>query len=170
MEDQKKDGHLKNDEQSKDELGVAMEESEKCKKERDEYLNGWKRAKADLINYQKEESRRFEEMIKYGNEALIKDLVTVIDSFDLGIAAAEKNGNADKGIYIIRNQLGDILRKYGLEKIKVSTGEVFNPMFHESVGEVESGEFSSGAVAEEIEAGYSLNGKVVRPVRVKLVK
>ena len=61
--------------------------SEKCEKERDEYLNGWKRAKADFINYKKEEAERFREFAKFSNEALVSELIMVLDSFGFHIPA-----------------------------------------------------------------------------------
>lgn len=165
MEEQKKDGQLNKEEPAAE----VISELDKIKQERDEYLNGWKRAKADLINYQKDEVRRFEEMMKYATESMARDLIPVLDSFDLGIAALEKSGPVDKGVYIIKTQLEEVLKKKGLEKIKVSPGDKFDPNMHESLGEMESGE-PSGAVAAEVESGYLLNGKVVRPARVKLAK
>lgn len=166
MDDNKKDENLIQEE-------GKVGEVEKLKQERDEYLNGWKRAKADLINYQKDEGRRFEEMMQYVTGAMVKDLIPVLDSFELGISALEKNGPIDKGVYIIKTQLEEVLKKKGLEKIKVSPGDPFDPMKHESIGEIDppaGGKGASGQVAEEIESGYLLNGKVVRPARVKLTK
>jgi molecular chaperone GrpE len=147
-------------------------ELEKSVRERDEYLDGWKRVKADFINYKKEESSRLGEIIRFSNEDLIRDIIPVLDSFELGLASLEKVGQADKGIYMIKGQLEDILRHRGLEKIKVVPGEVFNPRYHESVGVVEVKDTSlvSGTVAEEVETGYVYQGKVLRPARVRLVK
>lgn len=119
-----------------EELKKANEELKKCQSERDEYLNGWKRAKADLINYQKEEAKRFEEVVKFGNWELVRDLITVLDSFDLAIAALEKDGKVEKGVYMIRAQLEDVLRKKGLERIVVNIGQPFDPSLHEAIGEV----------------------------------
>ena len=157
-----------NDEQLNKE-SIEVDESDKLKQERDEYLNGWKRAKADLMNYQKDESKRLHDAMGYGAEIIMRDLILVLDSFQLGIQSMEKSGGADKGIYIIKSQLEDVLKKQGLERMKVSSGDKFDPNYHESLGEMElDGE--SGTVAVEIEAGYLLNGKVVRPARVKLSK
>lgn len=163
-EDKKQDENLK-----KGEPKAEESELEKLKKQCEEYLNGWKRAKADLINYQKDEAKRFEEMMQYATGAMVRDLIPVLDSFELGISALEKNGPVDKGVYIIKTQLEEVLKRKGLEKIKVSPGDPFDPMKHESIGEIE-GKVASGQVAEEIESGYLLNGKVVRPARVKLAK
>jgi len=52
-----------------------LDELAKCQKEKDEYLDGWKRAKADLINYKKDEAQRFENIVKFANESLIRDLI-----------------------------------------------------------------------------------------------
>lgn len=168
-EDQKSKKLEDGDAKTKDGGGTQQEELEKMQKERDEYLNGWKRAKADLVNYQKDEAKRFQEVMKYGNESLIRELISVLDSFELGISAMERGGGVDKGVYIIKNQLEEVLKKQGLEKIKVSPGNAFDPHLHESLGEMES-EYPSGTIAAEVESGYALNGKVVRPTRVKLSK
>ena len=73
------------------------------------------------------------------------------------------------GFRLIRIQLDDLLKKSGLERIITKPGQSFDPAFHESVGEIESGE-QPGSIAHEIESGYTLNGRVVRPARVKLAK
>lgn len=150
------------------------EKLKKCEQEKDEYLNGWKRAKADFVNYQKDEAKRLEELLKFGQADLIKDCVAILDSFDLAIVSLEKDdsgssGIAMKGIYMIRAQLEEILKKRGLERITVSAGKQFDPSLHEAIGEMESDQ-PAGAVAEEIERGYLLNGKVIRPARVKISK
>ena len=156
-------------EEIKEEKKEEPDELNKCQKERDEYLDGWKRAKAELLNYKKDEAKRFEAVIKLANEGLVRDLLVVLDSFDLGLAALEKEGLAQKGMYLVRSQLEDILKSYGLERIAVSIGRVFDPAFQETIVEVESDK-PAGTVIEEIEKGYLLNGRVIRPARVKVVK
>ena len=161
----------KNDDQ-KTEVNEKNEENNelsKCQKERNEYLDGWKRAKADLINYKKDEMKRFEMMAKFSQEAIIKDLITVLDSFDLALAALEKEGKVEKGIYLIRAQLEDILKQNGLERVIISTGQPFDPSLQEAIASVDSDK-PSGTVVEEVERGYLLHGKLVRPARVKVAK
>lgn len=143
---------------------------ESATREKDEYLNGWRRAKADLANYRNEELKRLEEVVKFGNEDFIRDIITVLDSFDLALIALEKSGGGDKGISLIRGQLEDALKRRGVERIIVSAGGRFDPALHESIGEVESKEVESGMVAEEIERGYLVHGRVLRPARVRLAK
>lgn len=151
-----------------DEAVELKKEIERLAKERDEYLDGWKRAKADLINYKKDELRRLEEVARFGSESLILELISILDDFDLALATLEKSGQVEKGVYLIRSRFEDILKRRGLERIKVKVGDKFNPGVHEAIATIDGGE--EGTVAEEIEAGYALHGKVIRPARVKVYK
>lgn len=138
-------------------------------RQRDEYLAGWQRAKADLINYKREEMAHLEEIARYGNEDLIKDLITVLDNFDLGIRALEKDGPVEKGIYLIRSQIEDILKKRGLEKVSTKPGDPFDPAIAEAVTTIGSDK-PPGTVVEEVEPGYRLHDKILRPARVIVSK
>lgn len=140
-----------------------------CEKLRDEYLDGWKRAKADLVNYKKEEMERFAAVVKFGNEALVKELLIILDSFDLGIAALEDTNPAKHGMRLIESQLLEILKRQGVERITASPGEQFDPSKHEAVGEVPS-ESPPGAIVEEVGRGYVVSGKVIRASRVIISK
>lgn len=145
-------------------------EVDKLKEERDEYLDGWKRAKADLSNYKKDELKRLQELARFANEDIIRDLITILDSFDLAIRAMEKNGKVEKGVYLIKGQLEDLLQKRGLEKMEVAEDQQFDPAFHDAVTTIPGDEEKDGLIAEEVETGYVLNGKVIRAARVKVYK
>ena len=140
-----------------------------CEKMRDEYLDGWKRAKADFANYKKDEETRMAVLAKFANENVLTDLLHVLDSFDLGLATVSETDPARKGMGLIRGQLEEALRRHGVERVSVKPGDVFDPVRHDAVGEVVSG-VPPDAVAEEVGAGYLLNGKLVRPARVKVSK
>ena len=142
-----------------------QDELAKCKAESEEYLNGWKRAKADLINYQKDDAKRFEEIIRFGYKAIIKDLLALMDSLELAAGVL----NPDKGLIAIRGQLWDLFKKYGVEKIAVKLGEPFNPKEHESMAEVESDK-AEGLVAQELSSGYILNGQVILAAKVNVAR
>jgi molecular chaperone GrpE len=142
---------------------------EKAEQERDEYLSGWQRSKADFINYKKEEMKKLEDVARYGTVDLIKDLISVLDNFDLGLRNLEKTGPVEKGVYLIRTQIDDILKKRGLEKISVKPGDAFDPSFAEALSEVES-EQPPGMIVQEIEPGYKLYERVIRPARVIISK
>jgi molecular chaperone GrpE len=145
------------------------EQIEEMTAQRDEYLAGWQRAKADFINYKKEESNRAVEIARYGSADLIKDLISVMDNFDLALRMLEKAGPVEKGIYLIRTQIEDILKKRGLEKVDIKEGDVFDPAMAEALAEVVS-EKPAGTVVEVIEQGYRLHEKVLRPARVIVSK
>jgi len=145
--------------------GMIDEKLAAAEKQRDEYLAGWQRAKADFINYRKEEMKHLEEVAQYGNQDLIRDLIGVLDNFDLGLRALEKNGPVEKGVYLIRTQIEDILKKRGLTKIEIKDGDAFDPSVAEALSEIVSDK-PPGTVVETIEPGYRLHEKVLRPARV----
>lgn len=140
-------------------------ELRKCETERRDYLDGWQRAKAELANYKKDEAKRFDACIKFAAEGVMAEVVQVLDSFDLALQH-EMPRELERGIVLIRSQLEDILRRRGLEVLETK-GQRFNPAFHESVGEVES-DGEEGIVTDELQKGYLLEGKVLRPARVKI--
>jgi molecular chaperone GrpE len=153
----------------KDEAVTPEDRLASAEKQRDEYLAGWQRAKADFINYRKEEMRRLEEVAKYGTEELIQDLLTVLDNFDLGLRAMEKNGGVDKGIYLIRSQIEDILEKRGLAKIDLHPGDHFDPAVAEAMAEIGSDK-PAGTIIEVAEPGYRLHDKILRAAKVIVSK
>lgn len=148
---------------------VDGSDAERLTKERDEYLDGWQRSRAELVNYKKDEAKRIDDMMKFANSTLIRDMIMVIDNFDLAIMAMEKQGSVEQGIYLIKAQLEDILRQYGLEKMTVTIGEQFDPSKHEAIASAES-ELAPGSIIEEVERGYYLHGKLIRPSRVKVAQ
>lgn len=133
-------------------------ELEKIKQQSDEYLNGWKRAQADFINYKKDETKRLEEFVKFANIGLILEVIELLD--DLETAAKEiKNPGLDQVI----KKFQDLLKKYEIDQIEV-VGKEFNPELHEAV------DGSEGDKLEEVRSGYSMKGRVIRPARVKIIK
>jgi len=156
------------------ELKRLKESLAACEKMRDDYLAGWQRQKADFLNYQKDIAKKTEEIIKLANEDLIKDLLIVLDSFDISINSLRVEGLTEsekrvvQGLELIRSQLEDVLRKNGLEPIEV-INQKFNPELHEVFEEVEK-EGEEAVIVEEVVRGYRLNGKVIRPTKVKIIK
>jgi molecular chaperone GrpE len=148
------------------------EEKEKlmeAEKQRDEYLAGWQRAKADFVNYKKEEMKHLEDVSRYGSADFMRDLIAVLDNFDLALRTLEKEGPVEKGIYLIRTQIEDILKKRGLEKIDIKEGDLFDPAVAEALAEIEMDKPVS-TVVEIIEPGYRLYEKILRPARVIINK
>jgi len=151
------------------ELKAALE---KCRRQKDEYLAGWQRARADFLNYKKEEMERISQILKYANEELILKILPILDNFDLvekELPEDLNNNEYIKGVFQIKAQLKDFLKNQGVEEIK-SLGEKFDPNFQEVVQEVEVKDKESGIIIEEVQKGYLLDGKVIRPAQVKIIK
>ncbi|RJQ24951.1 nucleotide exchange factor GrpE [Candidatus Parcubacteria bacterium] len=150
------------------EINNIQDDLDVVKKERDEYLDGWKRAKADFINYKQEETERIRKLGGVVKEMLILDVLPVLDSFELGISSVSDE-QSKKGMELIKMQLEDVIKRYGLERISVCVGDIFNPSLHEAIGE-EKSEYPEGVIIEEVNIGYMLDGKVLRPTKVKISK
>ena len=162
-----------------DELKDLKEKLEECQKLKDEYLAGWQTARADFLNYKKGEMERIGEILKYGSLDLILKILPILDNFDLVKKKLPENLKKDenvKGILQIKTQLQDFLKSQGIEEIK-SVGEKFDPNFHEVIEDVPSEALAKegkktepGTVIEEIQKGYKINGKVIRPAKVRITK
>ena len=148
----------------------------KLEQEKNEYLEGWKRAKADLLNYQKEMENKMKEIVMYANENLMYDLIPVLDSLDLAInslSEKDKDSPLGKGYYLIQAQIYEIMSKYGLEVINPENKK-FDPLFHEAIStkkcEKENCDKSDeNMIIEVLAKGYILNGKLIRPAKVKVI-
>ncbi|MDP2967008.1 MAG: nucleotide exchange factor GrpE [bacterium] len=161
-------------EEIKKELNIEelKKKLEECQKLKEEYLAGWQRARADFLNYKKEEIERIEEILKYGGEEFILKILPILDNFDLAekkLPEDLKNNDSIKGLLQIKTQILDFLRIQGVEEIK-TIGEKFDPNFHEAVEQVELKDKDSGIIVEEVQKGYKINGRLLRPAKVKVVK
>jgi len=164
-----KSGKEKNKKKKGISIKALKEKLKECEKERDEYLLGWKRARADFINYKKEEAEQFENRIRRSEEGLVQELILILDSFDLCVFSSKNDAVEKEGVKLIQNQLYDSLRKNGLERIEVKPGEKFDPNFHEAIERVESKQVSD-TIIKEIKKGYFFKGKILRPSKVKISK
>ncbi|HAJ44400.1 MAG: GrpE protein [Candidatus Azambacteria bacterium GW2011_GWE1_42_9] len=139
---------------------TKLSELEQCKKQSEEYLNGWKRAKADYLNLKKDMEQQGREIKEWMSKMFILPLLEIMDNFD-------RAGTLDAGIESIKKQLEDYLKANGVEAMKVA-GEKFDPLKHEAMESVDGDE--SGVVAEEKQKGYLMKGEVLRPAKVKVYK
>ena len=143
-----------------------------CQKLKEEYLAGWQKARADLLNYKKGEMERVGELLKYIVEPLILKILPILDNFEIAEKNLPENLKKDeniKGLLQIRAQLKDFFKSQGVEEIKC-LGKKFDPEFQEVVEEVETKDKESGIVIEEVQKSYSLHGKVLRSAKVKIAK
>jgi molecular chaperone GrpE len=143
-----------------------------CQRLKDQYLAGWQRARAELLNYKKEEMERIGNLIKYASEGLILKILPILDNFEIAekkLPKELKNDKNIKGILQIKTQLQEFLRNQGVEEIKC-VGEKFDPQFHEVVEEIEVKDKEPGIVVEEVQKGYKFHERVLRPAKVKISK
>ena len=133
-----------------------------AKTKSEEYLNGWKRERADFLNYKKDEMERIGQLAKYANEELILKIIPILDNMILAEAHLK-----DKGVSQIVKQIEEFLKKEGIEPIEV-LGKQFDPNTMEIIGETEGEE--PNVVTEESQRGYTMHNKIIRVAKVKISK
>jgi molecular chaperone GrpE len=126
------------------------------------------RSQADFENYKKRSAREKEEAIKYANRALLERLVSIIDNFELGLAAAKEQcerSSIYSGMILIQKQLNDLLAENGLEPIEAE-GKKFDPNLHEAIAHEPSDQVSEGLVLRQARRGYRFKDRLLRPAKV----
>ncbi|WP_194541624.1 nucleotide exchange factor GrpE [Paenibacillus sp. FSL W7-1279] len=154
--------------ESADEAGSA--ELEKLQAEVLEHQQRTLRVQADFDNFRRRTQKEKEDLGKYASSKLITELLPVIDNFERALQASEENPEFEsfsKGVSMIFRQLESVLATEGLTAMK-SVGEPFNPEYHQAIMQVESDEYEEGIVVEEVQKGYKLKDKVLRPAMVKV--
>jgi molecular chaperone GrpE len=148
-----------------DPLEAAKAEAQK---NRDQLL----RVAADFDNFKKRSRRELGDAVKVGREDLLRDLLPVFDNLE---RASSHAGTATdvkalaEGISMVQRQFLDVLGKLGAERV-ATVGEPFDPAVHEAVQHLETDEFAPGVVAVELQAGYRMGGRVLRPALVVVAK
>ena len=130
---------------------------------------------AEMDNLRKRHERDREDILKYGNERIIGDLLEVVDNLERTLQAIEgdeeaKVKNIHTGIEMVRGQFVDVLKNNGLEPVGESVGEKFDPAFHEAMSQRKAEDEEDGVIVEEYQRGYILNGRLLRPSKVVIVK
>jgi len=150
---------------------VPVKNAELREKEASVNYDKYLRAVADLENYKKRSIREKADIIKYGKEEIIKDILPFVDSLDRALDHADSSDVQafKEGIRLIQEQLLSCLKKHGVEKID-SVGLNFDPNFHEAMMQVESEEHAENKIVNEVEKGYLLNGRLLRPSKVCICK
>lgn len=160
------------EENSADAIKKLREKLKKSEAERQEYLTGWQRAKADLINARKRDEVDRMEFLKFANERLIDGLIPVLDSFELAMNNKEVWEKAEKnwrtGVESIAGQLKKALSDAGLEEVN-PVGQKFDPMRDEAASyEPVDSEDKNHVIINVVQKGYNLNGRPMRPAKVRV--
>lgn len=130
------------------------------------------RLKADFDNTKKRLERDKLDAIKYANERLLGEILPAMDSVDRALASIAEGHDPEKvkqGLKLAQDELHKVLELHGVEVIK-AVGTEFDPKFHEAIAMVESSDAKDGFVVEEVQRGYMLNGRLIRPSRVKVAQ
>jgi len=151
---------------------ILKEKLKKAEQEKQEYLVGWQRAKADLINARKRDEADRLEFVKYANERLVEGLIPVLESFDMAIGNKESWEKVDKnwrvGVEYIYSQLKKVLNESGLEEVD-PLGKAFDVNRDEASEYVPvTEEKDNHKIIAVVQKGYTLNGRVLRPPKVKV--
>jgi molecular chaperone GrpE len=155
-----------------DTIKKLREKLKKALAEKQEYLTGWQKDKAEFVNARKRDIESQKDFIKFANENLMAELIAVLDSFGMAFANKEAWEKVDKnwrtGVEYISNQLKKVLEDNGLKEINPE-GQKFDPMRDEAIEhEVVTDEKWNHMVTAVIQKGYSYNGRTLKAPKVKV--
>jgi molecular chaperone GrpE len=157
------------EEMSKQELIEKLDRlQEKVDKNYDQYL----RSQAEMENIIKRNKKEKEDWIKYANETLIKDLLPVMDNLEKAISFTDDKNSLDalkEGVELTLKNLKDTLTKSGLKEVEAQ-GKPFDPTYHHAVSEQDAEDVAAGIILQELQKGYMLHQRLIRPAMVVLSK
>ncbi|MDX2493989.1 MAG: nucleotide exchange factor GrpE [Desulfuromusa sp.] len=148
-----------------DKLTQALDET---KVHQEQYL----RTLADMENLRKRTQRDKEELAKFANESLLRDILPVIDNLERAVEHAEQTESEDglfEGVQMTLTQFSQLLDKFGVEPVD-AIGQPFDPAYHQAMGMMESEEHPVNTVVQQMQKGYQLNKRLLRPAFVMLAK
>lgn len=144
----------------------------KCEQEKQEYLEGWQRTKADFVNNQKQNEKEKEEFIKFATQNLISELLPSLDNFKSALETQITESTSTewrKGVENTYKEFKKILSQNGLEEINPEPHSKFDPNLHDAVNlEEVNDQEEDGKVTAVMQKGFKLNGRVIRAAKVKV--
>ena len=153
---------------SQDEAADSIDNN--LQEEYDKLNQQYIRLAADFDNYRKRQAQERESLLKFGTENALRNLIEVLDNFERGQKALENVEDCEKvkeSFNLVHKQVCEILTKMGLEEIK-AIGEEFDPNFHEAVMQTPTSEHKEHTVIEELQKGYKMGDRVLRPTLVNV--
>lgn len=151
-------------------IAAMQEELAKLQQDAEEAHNRYLRTLADFDNFRKRQREETSRQIGCAREELILKLLPIVDNFERSVQAAEDQHSYEalvEGVTLTLRQLRDMLEKEGVQPIEAA-GQEFNPELHEAMMRVETDEYPENTVIDEFERGYMIDGKVLRPSRVRV--
>ena len=142
---------------------------EVCRTEKEEYLLGWQRAKADYINAERAFSDRLQEATRVGKISVIQQFLEVVDSLDHALADSSADSKWIEGIRLTYDKCRTILKQHGIVEME-SIGKEFDPRFHEAIEMIDAkNESEDHKIAHVFQRGYLIGERVLRPAKVKVL-
>jgi molecular chaperone GrpE len=151
-------------------IAEQADEIDTLTKKVDDFNNRMLRTQADFDNFRKRTSKEKADARKYRAQDLVTDMLEILDNFQraLAVETVSEDGQAlKKGMEMVLSKLENALKKEGVEEI-ASLHQPFDPNVHQAVMQEDSAEHEAGTVIQVLQAGYSLNGRVIRPAMVKV--
>lgn len=142
---------------------------EEVRRERDALQDRLLRTAAEFDNYRKRMDRERRDLAEYTAGEAIKDLLPIIDNLERALQAPAQDDPLRKGVELIHKQMLEILRRRGVTPIE-ALGADFDPNVHEAVTQEESAQHREGEVMEELQRGYKVGDRLLRPAMVKVAK
>jgi molecular chaperone GrpE len=131
------------------------------------------RSRADLENFRKRTQREKEDLARFANEKILREVLPVVDNLERALDHARKEDQGVEGLLqgveMTLDQLQKALEKFGVTPVD-ALGAPFDPAFHEAVGQIESAECPPNSVAQQLQKGYLLNDRLLRPALVMVAK
>ena len=160
---------------AEDELTAEQQLQQEVETSRDDARKNhelYLRALADMENLRKRSQREKEDLAKFSNETLLREVLPVLDNLERAVEHAvqdEATNGLLEGVRMTLDQFGKVLEKFHVLPVE-SIGQVFDPAVHQAMGQVETEEFPANTVAQEMLKGYLLNGRLLRPSMVMIAK
>ena len=153
-------------------LKKLRDELKAVKKERDDYLAGWQRSKADYVNLSRRVREQEADTVRTGRRKIAEGMIAVFDSLEAAYTSAEKEGGAVfEGLRQVGKQLEAALAEHGITRFAPKVGDVCDPGRHEPVTIVATdSKKEDNVISATLQSGYEVDGMVVRPARVAVKK
>lgn len=151
-------------------ISALESELEQLRRDVEEARDRYLRVLADFDNYRKRQREEIARQVNLAREELILKLLPIVDNFQRALESAEAQHSYEslvEGVSLTLRQIQDMLAKEGVQPIE-AVGEQFNPELHEALIREETDQYPENTVIDELEKGYTMNGKVLRPARVKV--
>jgi len=155
--------------ESAPESGARVSETEKLRSERDTLLDRMARMQAEFDNARKRAAKEQQDFRDYALADTIKAIIPALDSFDRALQTSKEKSEFRSGVELIYKQLQDALAKIGVRAVPAK-GEQFDPRYHEAVEMVDTTEAADHEVLDELQRGYQLKDRLLRPAMVRVAR